>query len=127
MLTYLKDEEEYKEQLGTEDVPKDFKNLNIKASSYINFNTHGRIDTNNIPEEVKYTTCLIINLLNEENQKLSEIGNLKSQNIEGWSESYSTPEEIKADYEDKKQKDINQYLWNVIGIDGNPLLYCGVC
>lgn len=127
MLTYLKDEDEFKKQLGTEDVPKDFKNLNIQASSYINFNTHGRIDINNIPEQVQYATCLIIALINEENDKLSKIGNLKSQNIEGWSESYSTPEEVKSDYEDKKQKVLNQYLWNVIGTDGNPLLYCGVC
>lgn len=127
MLTYLKDEEEYKSILGTDNVPNDFKNLNIKASSYINSNTHGRININNIPEQVKYATCLIIDLINEENTKLSDIGNLKSQNIEGWSESYSTPEEIKTDYEDKKQKVLNQYLWNVIGIDGNPLLYCGVC
>ena len=127
MLTYLKDEEEYKSILGTDNVPNDFKNLNIKASSYINSNTHGRININNIPEQVKYATCLIIDLINEENEKLSKIGNLKSQNIEGWSESYSTPEEIKADYEDKKQRVLNDYLWNVIGIDGNPLLYCGVC
>ena len=127
MLTYLKDEEEYKSILGTDNVPNDFKNLNIKASSYINKNTYGRIDINNIPEQVKYSTCLIINLQDEENTKLFEIGNLKSQNIEGWNESYSTPEEVKADHEDKKQKVLNQYLWNVIGTDGNPLLYCGVC
>ena len=127
MLTYLKDEEEYKEQLGTDNVPNDFKNLNIKASSYINFNTHGRIDINDIPEQVKYTTCLIINLINEEDTKLNEIGNLKSQNIEGWSESYSTPEEIKKDYEDKKYSTLEEQLWNVIGSDGNPLLHCGVC
>ena len=127
MLTYLENEEEYKKQLGTEDVPKDFKNLNIKASSYINFNTHGRIDKNNVPEQVKYVTCLIINLIDEENTKLSEIGNLKSQNIEGWSESYSTPDEIKKDYSEKKYSTLKKYLWNVIGIDGNPLLYCGVC
>lgn len=127
MLTYLKDEDEFKKQLGTEDVPKDFKNLNIQASSYINYKTFGRIDKDDIPEQVKYATCLIIDLINEENDKLSKIGNLKSQNIEGWSESYSTPEEVKADYEDKKQRTLNQYLWNVIGTDGNPLLYCGVC
>lgn len=127
MLTYLKDEDEFKKQLGTEDVPKDFKNLNIQASSYINYKTFGRIDKDDIPEQVKYATCLIIDLINEENDKLSKIGNLKSQNIEGWSESYSTPEEVKSDYEDKKQKVLNQYLWNVIGTDGNPLLYCGVC
>ena len=126
MLTYLKDEEEYKSILGTDNVPNDFKNLNIKASSYINKNTHGRIDINNIPEQVKYSTCLIINLQDEENTKLFEIGNLKSQNIEGWSESYSTPEEIKADYEQQKYQVLSDNLWDVIGIDGNPLLYCGM-
>lgn len=126
MLTYLKDDEEYKSILGTDNVPNDFKNLNIKASSYINKNTYGRIDINNIPEQVKYSTCLIINLQDEENTKLFEIGNLKSQNIEGWSESYSTPEEIKADYEQQKYQVLSDNLWDVIGIDGNPLLYCGM-
>ena len=127
MLTYLKDENEYKSILGTDNVPKDFKNLNIEASNYINYKTFGRIDVNDIPEQVQYVTCLIIDLQDEENTKLSEIGNLKSQNIEGWSESYSTPEEIKSDYEDKKYSTLKKYLWNVIGTDGNPLLYCGVC
>lgn len=127
MLKYIKDEDEYLKTLGAKDVPENFNNLNIEASNYINHRTFGRIDENNVPEQVKYVTCLIINLIAEENTKLNEIGNLKSQNIEGWSESYSTPEEVKADYEDKKQKAINQYLWNVIGTDGNPLPYCGVC
>ena len=124
MLKYIT-EEEYKELLGKNSIPNDFNNLVIQASNYINYKTFGRIDKNNVPEEVQYATCLIINLIAEENTKLSEIGNLKSQNIEGWSESYSTPEEIKMDYEDKKQKVINKYLWNVIGIDGIPLPYCG--
>lgn len=127
MLKYITDENEYVKILGAENVPDNFDYLNVQASNYINYRTFGRIDENNIPEQVKYVTCLIINLISEENTKLSEIGNLKSQNIEGWSESYSTPEEIKKDYEDKKQKVLNQYLWNVIGNDGNPLLYCGVC
>lgn len=127
MLKYITDENEYLKILGATNVPDNFDNLNIQASNYINYRTFGRINENNIPEQVKYVTCLIINLISEENTKLSEIGNLKSQNIEGWSESYSTPEEIKKDYEDKKQKVLNQYLWNVIGNDGNPLLYCGVC
>lgn len=127
MLKYITDENEYLKILGAENVPDNFDYLNVQASNYINYRTFGRIDENNIPEQVKYVTCLIINLISEENTKLSEIGNLKSQNIEGWSESYSTPEEIKKDYENKKQKVLNQYLWNVIGNDGNPLLYCGVC
>ena len=127
MLTYLKDEEEYKSILGTDNVPNDFKNLNIQASNYINHRTFGRIDENNIPEQVKYATCLIIDLINEENDKLSKIGNLKSQNIEGWSESYMTADEIKQEYSNKKYTVLQEQLWNVIGIDGNPLLYSGVC
>ena len=126
MLEYIT-EADYKELLGKESVPDNFKNLNIEASNYISYKTFGRIDKDNVPEQVQYVTCLIVDLIDEQNTKLSEIGNLKSQNIEGWSESYSTPEEVKADYEDKKQKVLNQYLWNVIGTDGNPLLYCGVC
>ena len=126
MLKYIT-EEEYKKLLGKNSIPDNFDNLVIEASNYINYKTFGRIDKNNIPEQVKYVTCLIINLQDEENTKLSEIGNLKSQNIEGWSESYSTPEEVKSDYEDKKYSTLKKYLWNVIGTDGNPLLYCGVC
>ena len=126
MLKYIT-EEEYKELLGKNSIPGNFNNLNIEASNYINYKTFGRIDENNIPEQVKYTTCLIINLQDEENTKLSEIGNLKSQNIEGWSETYSTPEEIKTDCEDKKYSILKQYLWDIIGTDGNPLLNCGVC
>ena len=126
MLKYIT-QDEYVSLLGAKSIPDNFDNLVIEASNYINYKTFGRIDENNVPEQVKYVTCLIIDLIDEQNTKLSEIGNLKSQNIEGWSESYSTPEEIKTDYEDKKQKILNQYLWNVIGTDGNPLLYCGVC
>ena len=126
MLKYIT-EEDYKKLLGKDSIPDNFNNLVIQASSYINYNTHGRIDIDNIPEQVQYATCLIVNLINEENDKLSKIGNLKSQNIEGWSESYSTPEEIKQDYANKKYTVLQEQLWNVIGTDGNPLLYCGVC
>ena len=125
MLKYIT-ETEYKELLGKDSIPNDFNNLVIKASSYINYNTHGRIDKNDIHEQVKYSTCLIVDLINEENDKLSKIGNLKSQNIEGWSESYSTPEEIKTDYENKKYSTLKENLWHVIGTDGYPLLYAGV-
>ncbi len=126
MLKYIT-EEEYKELLGVESIPNNFNKLVIEASNYINHETHERIDKNDIPEQVKYATCLIIDLLNKQEEKISEIGNLKSQEIEGWKESYSTPEEIKKDYDSKKYSVLQTYLWNVIGIDGNPLLYCGVC
>lgn len=129
MLKYITKQEYYKytELLDAVSIPNNLDILTIKASNYINHKTFGRIDANNIPEQVKYVTCLLIDLMNEEEIKLNEIGNLKSQNIEGWSETYSTPEEVKQDYENKKQTILKTYLWNVIGKDGNPLLYCGVC
>ena len=126
MLEYIT-ADEYKKLLGKESIPDNFNNLVVQASNYINYNTFGRIDINDIPEQVKYVTCLIIDLQDEENTKIEEIGNLKSQNIEGWSESYATPEEIKTDYAEKKYETLKENLWNVIGIDGNPLLYSGVC
>lgn len=125
MLTYITNKE-YIRLLGAQSIPNNFNNLVIQASNYINHNTHGRIDENNVPEQVKYVTCLIVNLIAEEDDILSKIGNLKSQEIEGWHESYFTPEEIKSDYEKRKKQILSDYLWNVIGTDGNPLLYCGV-
>lgn len=126
MLKYINNKE-YLELLGNGSIPDNFDNLVIQASNYINYQTRGRINLNNVPEQVKYVTCLLVNLINEEETKLNEIGNLKSQNIEGWSETYTTPEEIKADYSKKKYSALRTYLWDVIGTDGNPLLYCGVC
>ena len=126
MLKYIT-ESEYKELLGQESIPDNFEKLVIEASNYINQRTFGRIDKNKIPKEVKYVTCLIINLIEEQNTKITEIGNLKSQNIEGWEETYSTPEQIKTDYSNKIQTTVSTYLWNVVGTDGKPLLYCGVC
>ena len=125
MLKYV-DEDEYIELLGVSSIPDNFDRLVIEASSYINHKTYGRISLINIPEAVKYTTCLIVDLLNKEETQLNEIGNLKSQNIEGWSENYATPEEIKKDYEMQKYEILKTYLWNVLGIDGKPLLYAGV-
>lgn len=59
MLKYIT-ENEYKELLGVESIPNNFNKLVIEASNYINQNTYGRIDKNNIPEQVKYVTCLIM-------------------------------------------------------------------
>ena len=124
MLKYI-NKEEYIELLGADGIPDDFNNLVIKASSYINRRTFGRIDIENIPEEVKYATCLIIELENKANIQKQEIGNIKSQNIEGWSETYSTSEEIDSKLKSDKKDIVKEELWNVIGKDGNYLLYRG--
>ena len=70
MLKYIT-EDEYISLLGAKSIPDNFNNLVIESSNYINYKTFGRIDKNNVPEQVKYTTCLIIDLINEQNTKLS--------------------------------------------------------
>ena len=124
MLKYIT-KNEYEVMLSTQSVPDNFNNLVVQASNYINYKTRGRIG-NNQYEQVKYVTCLLINLINNKELKKSEIGNLKSQNIEGWSETYQTPEEIEAKFEEEANQLINQYLWDVIADDGKPLLFKGV-
>ena len=126
MLRYV-NEMEYEELLGAKNVPSNFNELAIEASNYINCKTFGRVNKNDVPKQVKYVTCLMIDLLNEQKEKLVQIGNLKSQEIEGWKESYSSLEEIKGNYCSKMQMILSMYLWDVIGMDGKPLLYCGVC
>ena len=125
MLKYIT-EKEYKDLLGVQSVPSNFERLIIEASEYINAKTFGRIDENNIPEKVKFVTCLIVNNLNEKENQKSQI-NLKSESLEGWSRTYATPLEVERDFEVKNREILSQYLWNVIGKDGNPLLYTGVC
>lgn len=125
MLKYI-NSIDYEKMMGVESIPHNFNNLVVQASNYINFNTHNRIDKNNPSESVKYVTCLIIELIQEKNLKLAEVGNLKSENIEGWSKSYVTPEEIKNEYSEKMYETLKIYLINEIGIDGLPLLYSGV-
>lgn len=126
MLEYIT-REDYIRLLSAESIPNNLKKLIIEASNYINYRTFGRIDKNKVSEQVKYVTCLIVNLINEQETKISGIGNLTRQDIEGWSESYAKPEEIRKDYEEKKYSVLKQYLFDEIGKDGLPLLYCGVC
>lgn len=124
MLEYIT-EEDYEELLGVESIPDNFKNLVIEASTYINYHTFGRIDVNDIQEEVKYVTCLIVELLDEKNKKISNIGNLKSENIEGWSVSYQDKDQIELEYSKEMFNTLKLYLWNVCDKTGTPLMYCG--
>lgn len=125
MLKYIT-EAEYRELLGVNSIPDNFNNLVIDVSAYLNLRTRGRIDIDYIPNEVKYVTALLTQKKAEAESKKVEMGNLKSQNIEGWSESYMTPEEIDKKFKDEMSDIIRNHLWNVIGKDGQLLLYCGV-
>lgn len=119
MLKFIT-ESEYRELLGASSIPNNFNSLVIEASYYIERETLGRIDKNNIPQEVKYCTAKIIDVINSFNTQRNEIGNLKSTNIEGWSETYNSQDEIDKNCEVEKRKILELYL-----CDTN-LLYRGV-
>ncbi len=124
MLKFIT-EEEYKKLLGKESVPSSFDKLVTEASYYINKYTFGRINPKKVQEEVKYATCLIVECMYTADLDLADIGTLKAQNIEGWSENYLTPEEIKNKLENDKLDILETYLGDVLAEDGNLLLYRG--
>lgn len=108
-------------------VPKTgLSRLIIEASSYVRKHTFDRVLIRDIPEEVKQATCLIVDKIYDAEKQKREMGNLKSQNIEGWSETYKTDEEIDLNLEKEKAKILDIFLSDLIGIDGNFLLYRGV-
>lgn len=125
MLKYI-DDKEYQKLLGVDSIPNNFNEYVIDASVYINSKTFNRIDENDLHENVKFATALIIQKIEIAENLKKDLNGLKSQNIEGWSETYFTPEEIDTKLEEDKMKILKKYLWNVIGKNGLPLLYCGV-
>lgn len=123
MLKYISDIEYGR--LTKKSVPDDFNRLVIEASNYINQKTFNRVNPDDVSEQVKYVTALIIDMINDRDNALKK-ANLRSENVEGWSVSYATQNEIKEDYENRMYDILKQYLSFEIGVDGLPLLYCGV-
>lgn len=118
MLEYIT-KNEYQEILGTTNVPSDFDKLNIKASNIINRRTRGKIVS--VDDTIKYVTCLIIELLNNNNEKRT--GNLKSTNIEGWSETYKTDVELDNELNVQIEEILQTYLWDSGLLSSGVILY----
>lgn len=125
MKTYI-DDKYYKDTYKGSIPETELNRLIIEASSYIKKQTSDRISLKNIPEEVQRATCLIIDKIYSAEKDKKEMGNLKSSNIEGWQETYKSDEEINDTLEKDKRNILETYLSDIIGIDGNLLLYCGV-
>lgn len=125
MINYLEDYSYYSgTYMGT--VPTDkFKQLAIRASSYIKERTFSRINKNNVPEEVKYTTCLIIDKLYEYENKIGRIDIKKSESVGKVSVSYNDVESLKKEMKKEIYDIINTFLFDIVDEKGIPLLYRG--
>lgn len=121
-LTY----NDYKTLGGTlEQTP--FNLLEYNARKKIDERTFGRlIGIEEVPQEVQLCVYNLINILNSSSSYTTESNGIKSENIDGYSITYASPEKsvieaINTEIEDN----INSYLANVV-IDNIPVLYRGV-
>jgi len=101
-----------------------FDKLVIESSAIIRENTFNRINIEEIPEEVKYCTCKIIDKLNEYAINAKKQGNKTAETVDKWHVNYGA---IKTDDEFKSelQSILKTYLWNVADDNNIPLLYRG--
>ena len=124
-LTYA----EYQELGGSAIGEMPFNLLEFEARRQINIRTFNRLDSEDIPQEVKLCVYALINGLSDFATASSNAsGNIASENTDGYSISYITANQI-SDIVKSKQSQIDDivrtYLLGII-YHNEHLMYCGV-
>ena len=126
-LTY----EEYKALGGTLDLTP-FNLLEYEARKKIDGNTLCRLqNVKEIPQEVKICEYNLINSIQKYTKSVNNVssnGNVKSENIEGYSVSYITPSEIK-EVISSKEVELDNIITNDlfgVSVNGEHILYNGI-
>ena len=109
-----------------------FNLLEFEARRKIDIKTFNRVkDLDVIPQEVKLCEYNLINSVKnylETTNNVSANGNIASENIDGYSISYVTANQVSEIVKSKSAElddIVRTYLLGVI-IDGEHLMYCGV-
>ena len=125
-LTY----EEYKGLGGTIDLTP-FNLLEFEARRKIDIRTQDRLkgfESDEIPQEVKLCVYALINSIVIFSNTTNKIGNVSSENIDGYSVTYITPNQI-GEVVMSKNKELDDiittYLLGVV-FNKEHLLYLGV-
>lgn len=95
-----------------------FTRFSLEASMYIKRNTYGRIDTSNIPKEVKYCTCSIADKIKKIEKRIGKT----SESVGSWSVNYQENNDDEKELYDT----LVNYLLDVKAKDGNSVL-CRRC
>lgn len=128
-LTY----EDYKALDGTLDQTP-FNLLEFEARRQIDIRTFNRLKDlqySDIPQEVKLCEFELINSIStfaNASSSIASVGNIKSENTDGYSISYITAGEISnvvSSMNVEINNIINNYLLGVI-VNGEHIVYCGV-
>lgn len=116
-MTQYADYKYYKEEYKGNMPLADFDRLAKIASTQIKLNTFNRIDETDVPEEVKFCTCVIVDkmLATMKNEGKS------SESVGPWSVSYTSSQDGKKAIENT----MVEFLANVVDKNGTPLLYRG--
>lgn len=109
----------YKEEYTGTMPETDFDKMSKLASVKIKTNTFGRINENNVPDEVKQCVCALA----DELFKTSKIEGKTSESVGSWSVSYLG--KTKAEENNGIAQIIKEFLGEVYAEDGTPLLYRG--
>jgi len=109
-----------------------FNLLEFEARRQIDVRTQGRLkDSEIIPQEVKLCEYNLINSIDsysDAESDISKVGNVASENTNGYSVSYITADKISEIIKSKNTEVddiIRTYLIGVI-VNGEHLMYCGV-
>ena len=124
-LTY----KEYQELGGSAIREMPFNILEYEARKKIDLKTFNRLkNQSEILQDVKLCEYELINKIDSYLKASSSLGNVASENIDGYSVSYVTPDKVSEIVKSKKydlDDTIRTYLAGVI-VDGEHLMYVGV-
>ena len=106
-----------------------FNILEYEARKLIDLKTFNRLkNQSEILQDVKLCEYELINKIDSYLKASSSLGNVASENIDGYSVSYVTPDKVSEIVKSKKydlDDTIRTYLAGVI-VDGEHLMYVGV-
>ena len=123
-LTY----EEYRALGGTLDLVP-FELLEYEARREIDGSTQNRIkEIENIPQEIKLCVFKLINVLSSYDESLNNVNkNIASESIDGYSVSYVAGNQAQEISKMKEIDDIIITYLNGVIVNGEHILFLGVC
>lgn len=99
----------------------DFPYYARQASTLIDQYTHGNIDAENVPDQVRYCCCeLAEQMYAADTSEASQKDGISSESVQGWSQSYESSEMRKTALRSSQRECIYKWLSNT------GLLYSGV-
>ena len=130
-LTYLEYKDLVEGEGGSAMAEMPFNLLEFECRKKIDNRTQNRlVDVEDIPQEVKICEFKMINVMSKANEKIETINDntVKSENIDGYSVTYATQDEVKEILTIQEQEINNimeDMLMNVV-VNGVHIIYLGV-